>query len=91
VTPPLEGILQGVTRRIVLALAKDLGLTASEESLPARDLRAAKEVFLTSTLRELIPVVQVDDRDIGTGKPGPRTRKLLTAFRERAWTSVRGS
>jgi branched-chain amino acid aminotransferase len=87
VTPP-QGILEGVTRRIVLRVAGELGLQAAEEELTGDGLRAAQEVFLTSTLRELIPVVQVDGRPIGTGRPGSRTLRLLAAFRARALRAV---
>jgi branched-chain amino acid aminotransferase len=84
VTPPLDGILEGVTRRVVLDLARDLGLTATEAELFPEELFRADELFLTSTIRELVPVVRVDGQAIAKGKPGPVTRRLLEAFRKRA-------
>jgi branched-chain amino acid aminotransferase len=88
-TPPLEvGILEGVTRRVVLELAREASLTIEERDLLPEDLLASDEVFLTSTTRELVPVTLVSYREsshsIGAGKPGPVTLLLLRAFRERA-------
>jgi branched-chain amino acid aminotransferase len=84
-TPPLDaGILPGITRAFVLELGRDLGLTMREATLRAEDLIAAEEAFLTSTTREIVPIRAVDGRSVGAGKPGPTTRRLLAAFRERA-------
>jgi branched-chain amino acid aminotransferase len=84
-TPPLEaGLLPGITREFVMEIARDLGVDAREQTLRDEDLFAADECFLTSTTKELLPIVQVDDRRIGGGTPGPVTRKLLGAFRNRA-------
>ncbi len=83
-TPPLDGILEGVTRRVVLDLAGQLGLPAAETPLGPEDLFAADELFLTSTTREIVPLVRLDGRAIGSGRPGPVTRRLLAAFRARA-------
>ena len=83
-TPPEGGILEGVTRRVVLDLAAALGLPAVELPLLPADLLSADELFLTSTTRELVPVVRVDGRPIGGGRPGPWTLRLLEAFRRRA-------
>jgi branched-chain amino acid aminotransferase len=83
-TPPLSaGLLPGITREFVLELAADIGLHASEARLVPEDLGAAQEAFLTGTTREVTPIVSVDGRPIGTGRPGPVTQKLLTAFRQR--------
>ncbi len=84
VTPPLDGILAGVTRGLVLALARREGFSAQERALRPADLRRADELFLTSTLRELVPIVRVDGRPVGDGVPGPATQRLLEAFRRRA-------
>lgn len=89
VTPPLAaGILEGVTRRVVLALAKKLGVPVHETELWPNDLYRANEVFITSTTRELVPVTRIaregDSVTVGTGRPGPVTRRLLEAFRARA-------
>jgi len=84
-TPPLsDGLLPGITRRFVLDLAHALGLTAREVSLVPEDLWRAREAFLTGTTREITPIVRVDGRSIGNGRPGPVTTRLLEAFRTRA-------
>lgn len=82
-TPPEAGILAGITRAHVLELAGELGIPVRVETLPADRVTGAAEVFITSTLREIVPVVQVDDRRIGAGVPGPVTRALHTAFRRK--------
>ena len=82
VTPPLAaGILEGVTRGVVLRLAGDLGVPVEETALRPEDLAAADEAFLTSTVREIVPVVCLGDARVGTGRPGPVTRRLHAAFR----------
>jgi branched-chain amino acid aminotransferase len=84
VTPPIEaGLLPGVTRQFVLELAAEIGIGASESRLVPADLETASEAFITGTTREVTPVVRIDDRAIGAGIPGPTTRRLLDAFRER--------
>ena len=84
-TPPLNaGLLPGITREFVIETARDLGVNTREETLREDELFAADECFLTSTTKELLPIVQVDDRRIGSGAPGPVTRMLLEAFRKRA-------
>ncbi len=91
-TPPLEvGILSGVTRGLLLALARELGIPCEERHLPLADLLAADEVMLTSTLREVQPVIEVDRTAIGSGAPGPTARLLRRAFHERALALVRGT
>jgi branched-chain amino acid aminotransferase len=80
-TPPLDaGILEGVTRNLVMDMARGLGHEVAETSLTRHDLYTADEVFLTGTAAEIMPVVKVDARTIGTGKPGPITRKLRESF-----------
>jgi branched-chain amino acid aminotransferase len=84
-TPPLSaGLLPGITREFVFDVGKDVGIPVREVTLRDNDLFGADEAFLTSTTRELVPIVTVDDQTIGTGKPGPITRKLLDGFRKRA-------
>lgn len=84
-TPPAYlGILQGVTRQTVLDLCGTLGVPAAEQVITLHDVYTADECFLTGTGAELGPVVEVDGRAIGTGKPGPVTMKILAAFRELA-------
>ncbi len=84
-TPPLEsGLLPGITREFLFEVGRDVGVPVREQVLRDADLFAAEEAFLTSTTREAVPIVQVDDRTIGRGKPGPVTWKLLNGFRDRA-------
>lgn len=82
-TPPTYlGALKGITRDAILELAGGMKLAAEERVLTRHDLFNADEVFLTGTAAEVIPVVKIDGRKIGTGKPGPMTGKLLAAFRQ---------
>jgi branched-chain amino acid aminotransferase len=82
ITPPLEaGILAGVTRHVVLELARGLELPVREEPVAVKDLLAADEVFITSTLKEVLPVATIDGRPVGPGRPGPVTLRLLAALR----------
>jgi branched-chain amino acid aminotransferase len=84
-TPPAYlGILQGVTRQTVLDLCGQLRIPAAEQILTLHDMYTADECFLTGTGAELGPVVQLDGRTIGPGRPGPVTLKILTAFRDLA-------
>jgi branched-chain amino acid aminotransferase len=81
-TPPLSaGILAGITREVVLELLPGLGIPFREEPLHLDELLAADEAFMTSTTREVVPVRQVDDTPIGSGRPGPLTRRVMEAFR----------
>jgi branched-chain amino acid aminotransferase len=85
ITPPSYlGLLEGVTRNAVLELAAKLGYPAVEAVFNRHDLYIADECFLTGTAAEMIPVVKVDGRPIGDGKPGPVTRVLLQEFRKLA-------
>ncbi|MBP6831408.1 MAG: aminotransferase class IV family protein [Deltaproteobacteria bacterium] len=83
-TPSLEsGPLDGITRAEVLSIARELGVATVCSRLDASDLWTADEVFLTSSVRELVPVVRVDDHEVGDGAPGPLTRRLHAAYRAR--------
>jgi branched-chain amino acid aminotransferase len=85
VTPPLDaGILAGITRDVVIELGRRRGLDVREERLALSALLGADEAFLTSTTRELAPIRSVDGRPIGSGRPGPTTLALLSAFRAEA-------
>src|SRR3954470_5237490 len=82
-TPPTDaGILEGVTRNVVMELAETAGIPLRVEALTRHDVFAADEFFLTGTAAEIIPVVKCDGRPIGTGKPGPVTRELRARFQE---------
>src|SRR5690606_37943436 len=81
VTPPLTvGILGGITRRVVMQAARDKGIELSERLMFPPDLYGADEAFITSTLRKIIPVVRADGEPIGSGAPGPITKRLHAAF-----------
>jgi branched-chain amino acid aminotransferase len=82
-TPPLAApILAGVTRDTVLRLAKDDHVETQEELFPRDELYIGDEIFLTGTAAEITPVREVDDRPVGTGRPGPVTRRLQKLFRD---------
>jgi branched-chain amino acid aminotransferase len=82
-TPPLSaGALYGITRGVVMELARTSGLEVSEPNLTRYDLFNADECFLTGTGAECVPVVKIDGRVIGTGTPGPRTRELVKKYHE---------
>ncbi len=84
-TPKSEaGLLEGVTRAFVFEIGREIGIEAREETLYPKDLETADEMFITSTTRELSPVVNVDGRLVGTGKPGAITKKLLERYQARA-------
>lgn len=88
-TPPAEaGLLVGITRGFVLELAAALGLPVHQVPLPEAALDTADEAFITSTTREIVPVVAVDARTIGDGAPGPITRQLMDAFRAQVATRL---
>lgn len=83
-TPPLEaGLLAGITRAFVFECGESAGVPVREATLHDADLFGADEVFLTSTTREIVPIVGIDDRAVGAGAPGPVTRQLLAEFRRR--------
>jgi branched-chain amino acid aminotransferase len=86
-TPPLDaGILAGVTRGLVLRLAAEQQLPVIERRLAPADLAAADELFITSTAREILPVVRLDGAPVGAGSPGEVTFRLHQAFRKLAST-----
>lgn len=82
-TPPLSaGALYGITRGVVMDLARESGLQVSEPNLTRYDVFNADECFLTGTGAEVVPVVKVDGRVIGEGKPGIRTRELVKKYHQ---------
>lgn len=82
-TPPSSaGILVGITRNVVMKLATEMGVQVREELMTRYDLYIAEECFLTGTAAEIIPVVKIDGRTIGTGKPGKITLDLLKRYRD---------
>ncbi|MGI8682979.1 MAG: branched-chain-amino-acid transaminase [Mycobacteriales bacterium] len=82
VTPPLtDGPLAGITRASVMQIAADEGYDVAEEHVVRTDLYLADEAFFTGTAAEMVPIVEVDDRPIGNGRPGQVTRHLAELFR----------
>jgi branched-chain amino acid aminotransferase len=89
-TPPLDaGILPGITRARVLELAAELGLVVKLGEVPLDTARRAREIFITSSIRELLSVVRLDGAPVGAGSPGPVFQRLLAAFRSRAHGATR--
>ena len=80
-TPPASaGILEGITRGLVMRIARQRGMTVEEKTLIRHDLYVADEVFLTGTAAEVIAVTSIDHRPIGDGAPGKVTRQLREEF-----------
>jgi branched-chain amino acid aminotransferase len=85
-TPRNEaGLLEGLTRNFLFEVGDEAGVEVRYETLFPADLASADEAFITSTTRELSPVTRIDDRPVGDGRPGPVTKKLLEAYRRRAY------
>jgi branched-chain amino acid aminotransferase len=78
-----QGALKGITRGTILDIAKELNVPLREADLTRYDVWNSDECFLTGTAAEVIPVVKLDGREIGSGKPGPITQRILTSFRRR--------
>jgi branched-chain amino acid aminotransferase len=84
-TPPLDaGLLPGITREFLFEVGAEVGITVRDAVLRDDDLFGADEAFLTSTTREAVPIVQVDHRPVGSGRPGPVTLALLDGYRRKA-------
>ena len=79
--PPSAGCLKGITRAAAMELATELGVPVREENLTVFDIYTCDECFLTGTAAEIIPAVVLDNRVLGSGKPGDITRRLISAFR----------
>ncbi len=80
--PPSASILDGITRKSVIQIARDLGYEVIERNIARAELYLADEVFMTGTAAELVPVREVDDHTIGTGKPGELTCAIQTTFED---------
>ena len=85
-----DGILEGVTRDVILRLCRSEGIPAIEKTLQRHDLYVADECFITGTAAEVMPVTKIDGRVIGAGEPGPLTRRLHAAFHRHARGGVAG-
>lgn len=82
-TPPLSvGLLEGITRRRAIRLARGLGIPVDEVGLWPRDLESAEEAFITSSVRGVMPIVRVDEQAVGEGRPGPITCRVMAAYAE---------
>ncbi|MCK5628045.1 branched-chain-amino-acid transaminase [Candidatus Bathyarchaeota archaeon] len=82
-TPPSSaGILSGITSKVVARIAKDLGYNVAETNITPHQLFNSDEVFFTGTAVEMVPIREVNRRQIGTGSPGPVTKRLMAAFRK---------
>ena len=81
-----QGALKGITRSSMFDIAREIGVTIRESDMTRYDIWCADECFLTGTGAEVIPVVKLDGREIGTSKPGPVTQRVLAAFRQRVLT-----
>ncbi|HOV21735.1 MAG TPA: branched-chain-amino-acid transaminase [bacterium] len=80
-TPPVSvGTLEGITRDIVMELGKNIGLKVKEDNITRYDIYTCEEMFLTGTAAEIVPVVKVDGRIIGSAKPGKITKKIRDEF-----------
>ena len=83
ITPPIHvGILEGVTRDVVIEIANEIGIQGEEKPFTRYELYIADECFLTGTAAEIIPVVKIDGRTIGNGLPGTMTKKLAAEFKK---------
>jgi len=81
ITPALgTGVMPGITRDTLLQLAPTLGYEVEERAVSPKELLAAQEVFGTSSIREIVPIVKIEGRPIGNGAPGPVTRRLMRAY-----------
>src|SRR3954451_17464697 len=87
VTPPVSaGALQGITQASVMTIARDFGIEIETGNILRSDLYTADEAFLSGTAAEVVPIRSVDDREVGTGEPGPITKKIQETF----FAAVRG-
>jgi branched-chain amino acid aminotransferase len=80
---PGQGVLDGMTRRTTFELCRDLGIEAVDGNLVPEQLRAADEVFLTTTAGGIIPVTRIDNDKVADGAPGPKTVRLHTEYWKR--------
>jgi len=82
-----SGILLGITREAILELAPQLGINTQEHDIKLDELFQAQEAFLTNSLIEVMPLAEVDGKSIGSGRPGPLTRKLMAGYKELVLTT----
>lgn len=87
ITPPTYNSLKGITRQAVIDIARDSGYEVKEEPITMFDVYAADEVFITGTAAEIAPCVNIDNRIVGNGAPGPVTKHLIEGFRKTTTTT----
>lgn len=80
-TTPNHSVLSGVTRRVVIALARKAGLTVREQAVTLRELFSADEVFITATNKDITPIVRIDGKKIANGSIGPITRRFMALYK----------
>jgi branched-chain amino acid aminotransferase len=89
-TAPISaGILEGITRELTIEVAREKGFTVEQRAFKPDALLGADEVFITASARQIVPIVQVDKTRIGNGKPGPVTRALIAAYKEKIRKLIR--
>ena len=89
-TPPISaGILEGITRELVIEVARENGYPVEEKGFKPDQLLKADEVFITASARQIVPIVQLNETRIGNGKPGPVTRALIAAYKEKVQELIR--
>ncbi len=82
ITPPIENILVGITRKIVINLAKKLEISVIERDIDIKEIKKFEEAFITATNKEILPVIQIDRIKIGRGKVGGITKILMNEFKK---------
>ncbi len=78
--PAKSQILDGVTRQVILSVAEDLNITVKEQAIPLEVLQRADEIWVSGSVSQIRPVIQLDDKAVGTGKAGPVWEKIFTAY-----------
>lgn len=86
--PNNEKVLPGITRDVVLRLAKSAGIAYREEAVPEQQLKQADEIWISSSTRELLPVTTLDDQPVGTGKPGPVWQQLDALYQNQKMEGI---
>ncbi|MGH9332817.1 MAG: aminotransferase class IV, partial [Vicinamibacteria bacterium] len=88
-TPPISaGILEGITRELVIEVAREGGYPVEERAFAPKELFEADEVFITASARQIVPIVRVDETLIGNGNPGPVTRQLIARYQDKVSTLI---
>lgn len=78
--PPDGRILRGITREVIIELARGCGIDVREQAVPAAQLASVQELFICSSVREVVPVIQIDENAVGDARPGPVTRRIMQEF-----------